>query len=128
MSKIRGFTKRISVVLLLAVLVFTGGTYATWYYAGQPSDPADHNLSISIGDFLWEGSGSLPTDDKLGENHVSLIDNIINHPEHGLNANSSYLNEQISDRKKVVRAGRAAGILWAAWQLPRAMNWKRSLV
>lgn len=100
MSKIRGFTKRISVVLLLAVLVFTGGTYATWYYAGQPSDPADHNLSISIGDFLWEGSGSLPTDDKLGENHVSLIDNIINHPEHGLNASKSYLNEQIADRKK----------------------------
>lgn len=92
-------TRMLATVLLLCTLVFTGGTYAVWFYAAQPADPVGHGLSISVGDFLWEGSGSLPTDTEIGENHVSLIDKIINHPQHGLNASRSYLNEQIKDRK-----------------------------
>lgn len=92
-------TRILATVLLLSTLMFTGGAYAVWYYAAQPADSVGHGLGVSIGDFLWEGSGSLPTDTEVGENHLSLIDNIINHPEHGLNASKSYLNEQIDERK-----------------------------
>ena len=86
-------------MFILFLLLFTGGAYSVWYYAGTPVTPTVHGLTVSLGDFLWDGSGSLPTDDKIGEDHISLIDNIINHPEHGLNASRSYLNEQIADRK-----------------------------
>lgn len=92
-------TRMLATVLLLCTLIFTGGAYAVWFYAVQPADPVNHGLAISVGDFLWEGSGSLPTDTEIGENHVSLIDKIINHPQHGLNASGSYLNEQIGERQ-----------------------------
>ncbi len=86
-------------LLLLVALLATGGAYATWWYAKSPADSVSSRCAFQLGDFLWEGSGSLPTEDELGQNHVSLIDRIINHPEHGLNASKSYLNEQIDDRK-----------------------------
>lgn len=92
-------TFKILILLLALVSVTVGGTFATWNYATQPADSVEHRLSFEIGDFLWDGSGDLPTDTEVGENHVSLIDNIINHPEHGLNASGSYLNEQIDARQ-----------------------------
>jgi hypothetical protein len=81
------------------MLLSVGGVYATWNYTNNGPTPKDHELSIRLGEFNWAGSGDLPTDDAIGENHLSLIDQIINHPEHGLNTSKSYLNEQIKDRQ-----------------------------
>ena len=90
-----------AIAVCFALLVLSvGGVSATWLYAGDPVADAGHKLSLNVGDFLWEGSGDLPTDSEVGENHVSLIDNIINHTSHGLNASGSYLNQQISSRKR----------------------------
>lgn len=93
-------TKRL-LPLMIALLSFVsvGGVFATWKYASTGPMPVTKELSIRMGEFNWAGSGDLPTDDAIGENHLSLIDQIINHPEHGLNTSRSYLNEQIADRQ-----------------------------
>ena len=84
-------------VILLVLSV--GGAYATWHYADGNVAPLEEQLSFQVGDFLWEGSGDLPTEGEIGENHLLLIDNIINHADHGLNASGSYLNDQIDKRQ-----------------------------
>ena len=95
--------KSIKRVLFLFCVIFLilsiGGAYATWTYSTGAVYPVEEHLSIKIGDFFWEGSGNLPTDGDIGENHLLLIENIVNHGEHGLNSSNSYLNKQISARK-----------------------------
>ncbi len=91
--------RRISLLLALVTLLSIGGVWAVWTYTGGDCTDAAYSVPIKLGDFLWQGSGDLPLDSELGENHLSLIDQIINHPEHGLNTSKSYLNEQIDDRK-----------------------------
>ena len=92
--------KRALLLLCVILLVFTvGGAYATWQYAIGAVAPFSSDISFKVGDFLWEGSGDLPTEGDIGENHLLLINNIINHEEHGFNAANSYLNEQIEERQ-----------------------------
>ena len=92
--------KRFLLLTLVAVtLLTTGGVYATWLYSGEESIYQSYEFSIRMNEFEWTGSGDLPTDDALGKNHIDLIDQIINHPEHGLNKSNSYLNEQIEKRQ-----------------------------
>jgi len=92
--------KRFLPVLFCLVLSLSiGGVCATWKYSNNDTTDQYHNLIIRIGEFDWSGSGSLPTDDLIGENHLALLDQIINHPEHGLNKTNSYLNEQIEKRQ-----------------------------
>lgn len=91
--------KALLLVMALTVLLSVGGVYATWKYATHGPDPVQQEISVRLGEFNWAGSGDLPTDDAIGENHISLIDQLINHPEHGLNTAKSYLNEQIEDRQ-----------------------------
>lgn len=91
--------KRLALLLCAALLISVGGVYATWNYASVGPMPVTQELSVRLGEFNWVGSGDLPTDDAIGENHLSLLDQIINHPEHGLNTSKSYLNEQIEERQ-----------------------------
>lgn len=92
-------TRCLSAVLLLLMLVSTSGVYATWQYSNLSPAAKELDFSIRLGEFNWAGSGDLPTDDAIGENHIALIDQIINHPEHGLNKSNSYLNKQIESRQ-----------------------------
>ena len=99
--------KRFLLLLICLVSVLSvGGVYATWKYTNLGPTPVSHELSIRMGEFDWAGSGDLPTDDAIGEDHISLIDMIINHPEHGLNTAGSYLNEQIEARQN-------GGLTWS---------------
>jgi hypothetical protein len=92
--------KRLLPVMLgLVVLLTTGGVYATWMFDGADPVDASHTFTLRVSEFNWSGSGLLPDQDAFGENHLSLIDQIINHPEHGLNTSKSYLNKQIEDRQ-----------------------------
>jgi len=95
----KAFKKSMIVLVAVVLLVSVGGVSATWYYATQPAQSVEETLDFQLGDFLWDGSGSLPTEGEIGENHLLLIDNIINHPQHGLNASGSYLNDQIDKRQ-----------------------------
>lgn len=86
--------------ILCIVLIFSfGGAYATWEYSNSGPDPSSIDISIKLGEFNWVGSGDLPTDSLIGEDHIALIQNIIDHSEHGLNTSKSYLNEQIEKRQ-----------------------------
>lgn len=92
-------SKWLAIFLLLAVVLTTGGVYATWHYTTTGPSPVHQEIPLRLSEFNWAGSGNLPTDDAIGENHLSLLDQIINHPEHGLNTSKSYLNEQIEERQ-----------------------------
>lgn len=98
--------KRLFAVLLLLTCMFSiGGVYATWQYSSSGPNPSHSEILVKLGEFNWAGSGDLPTDNEIGEDHITLIQNIVSHPEHGLNVSKSYLNEQIAARKK-------GGVLW----------------
>lgn len=92
-------SKWLALLLCLAMVLSVGGVYAAWHYPSTGPTPVSQEISIRLGEFNWAGSGDLPTDDAIGENHLSLIDQIINHPQHGLNTSGSYLNDQIKDRQ-----------------------------
>jgi len=81
--------KRICTVGILVVfLLSTVGVYATWQYAGLPPDPREALLNILMNPFLYKPEEVLPDekeDSKLGENHLSLIDAILNTNDYGLN-------------------------------------------
>lgn len=91
---------RILLALTLLLTVFSiSGVYATWQYSSVGPNPVKCDIEIKLGEFNWAGSGDLPTDSEIGEDHISLVQNIINHAEHGLNTSNSYLNEQIKKRQ-----------------------------
>ena len=93
--------RRVAAILVLIVTVFSfSGVYATWQYAEINPTPANIEVSVKFGEFNWVGSGDLPTDSTIGEDHIALIQNIVDHAEHGLNSSNSYLNEEIASRKK----------------------------
>ncbi len=96
---IKQLTRILAVALCCLTVLSIGGAYATWQYAIGGPNAQDQLVPIRLGEFNWAGSGDLPTDDLAGENHILLIDQIINHPEHGLNTSGSYLNDQIKDRQ-----------------------------
>lgn len=100
------FSRVLSVICCCLLLVSIGGAYGLWHYTVGTPDAKAVNLSIKLGQFNWAGSGELPDDSLVGENHISLIDQIINHPQHGLNKSGSYLNDEIAERKK-------GGLLWS---------------
>ena len=81
------------------MLMSIGGIYATWNYSSPSAAPASFEISPRLGEFNWIGSGDLPTNDDIGEDHLALIQQIVNHTEHGLNKSGSYLNEQIEARQ-----------------------------
>ena len=92
--------KRYAILLLCLALVFSiGGVYATWQYSSIGPTPSNLDFPVRLGEFNWVGSGDLPTDNEIGEDHLALIQSIIDHPEHGLNVSGSYLNDQIKDRQ-----------------------------
>ena len=89
-----------AVVMLFAFIASIGGVYATWQYSSHGPGTSASEIVVKLGEFNWAGSGDLPTDSEIGEDHISLVENIISHSEHGLNVNNGYLNKQIADRKK----------------------------
>lgn len=90
---------KIACYILCALLVLScGSVYATWNYAQGESTPIEQTLKLDI--FPWVGSDVLPEEDEVGENHRTLIDMIINGEGVGLNTSNSYLNKQISNRRK----------------------------
>ena len=89
----------LAAVLLFVTILSVGGVYATWQYSSSGPSMSEKEITVKLGEFNWVGSGELPTDSIIGENHLALVENIVSHPEHGLNTSGSYLNEQIEDRK-----------------------------
>ena len=75
----------------LIALLSTGGVFATWQYANGAIPPTSEIISISLGEFEFAPEQILPggdvVDSELGENHLWLIDLILNEndKDYGLN-------------------------------------------
>ena len=82
---------RFSLLMLVSMvfLMTIGGVFATWQYTTiSPNDTSD-TFSITTSEFEYTVEEVLPGDeeaDKLGENHLLLIERILNEIDYGLNA------------------------------------------
>ena len=86
-------------LMLLIITLATGGAYAVFSYQNQPPNDLMASSNITLSDFEFSpeevlpgGSGSGGTGGtsgepvQVGENHMELINNILNHMSYGLNA------------------------------------------
>jgi hypothetical protein len=78
------------------LLTTTAGVAATWHYSFGHADNVETSINLGLMAFDWAGSEVLP-DDVQGENHQTLINNLIN-SDAGMNTEGSYIDEQIDSR------------------------------
>lgn len=88
----------IAVFMLLALSLT--GVYATWSYF-DPPESLENELDVGMGLFEWKPEEILPTESKIGENHMALIELILNESKKGYGLNydkkqvlESYLNSK----------------------------------
>lgn len=83
----------------LFVLASVGGVFATWYYTYETAPNAQENLSVSLSDFEWKPEEILPTESEIGENHLALIELILNESNkgYGLNYDNKHVLEGYLD-------------------------------
>ena len=91
----------ILLLILSIITVSIGGVFATWHYAEQPAVDDSTNLNVSLIEFMWEPEEILPTESEIGENHLTLIELILNEKNKGYGLNydkkqvlESYLNSK----------------------------------
>lgn len=95
--------RRSLLLVLLAVLLTTAGTLATWSFAHPDLTEVSGSFTPVLGVFHWDGSDVLPDDGGVGEDHIWLVTNLVGGTnakgeEIGLNAPDSPLNDYINDR------------------------------
>ena len=88
----------IAAFMLLALSLT--GVYATWSYF-DPPESLENELDVGMGLFEWKPEEILPTESKIGENHMALIELILNESKKGYGLNydkkqvlESYLNSK----------------------------------
>lgn len=77
------------VVGVVSLCATIGGVFASWTYPDKSPDPQLSNMAVALSEFEFAPEEILPDDDvadQAGENHLTLIDNIVNHITYGLNA------------------------------------------
>ena len=77
-----------TVGILIVFLISAVGVYATFQYSELSPDPQETFLNFLLTPFLYKPEEVLPDeqeDTKLGENHLSLINAILNTKDYGLN-------------------------------------------
>lgn len=88
----------------LFVLASIGGVFATWYYTYETTPSVQENLSVSLSDFEWKPEEILPTESEIGENHLALIELILNENNkgYGLNYDNKHVLEGYLDKYGLV--------------------------
>lgn len=88
----------------LFVLASVGGVFATWYYTYETAPNAQANLSVSLSDFEWKPEEILPTESEIGENHLALIELVLNESNkgYGLNYDNKHVLEGYLDKYGLV--------------------------
>ena len=88
----------------LFVLASVCGVFATWYYTYETAPNAQANLSVSLSDFEWKPEEILPTESEIGENHLALIELILNESNkgYGLNYDNKHVLEGYLDKYGLV--------------------------
>ena len=90
------FARIMALLCAVVLLCSIGGVWASFHYDQDVVYPVSQTIELSV--FPWTGSDILPEDSESGENHLALIDAIINDPTLGLNTANSTLNQEITDR------------------------------
>ncbi len=84
--------------LLCSLFVFAsiGGVFATWHYAYDTVANANADMSVALSEFEWKPDEILPTESEIGENHLALIELILNENQKGYGLN--YDNKQVLEK------------------------------
>ena len=108
----RGETVKIKLSLILALLIFvscltTTGVFATWRYSNPDVaiQSQNVNVGVGIGGFIYKPEQILPgiEADKLDENHLDLVNNILYEASYGLNATKKpVIHEYLSADNNVI--------------------------
>lgn len=83
------FAKALSLCLGLLLLLSTGGAFAIWIYAGSPVSGNGYGASMDMNTFDYPPEVIIPGGEieaPLGQNHLLLIEKILNEKDYGLNA------------------------------------------
>ena len=88
----------------LLILASIGGVFATWCYAQHPVETANEGLNITLSEFVWAPEEILPTQSAIGENHLALIELILNERDkgYGLNYDSKNVLESYLNKKGII--------------------------
>lgn len=88
----------------LFVLASIGGVFATWHYTYEHVANVEEGLSVSLSEFEWKPEQILPTESEIGENHMALIELILNENNkgYGLNYDNKHVLEQYLNREGVI--------------------------
>ena len=97
--------KYLSIVVLVVfvAMLSVGGVSATWKYSNQTPSGVSESLNVLLDDFAWQGSEILPDDEEEGQDHLWLIQNLVDGSTSGdssigLNDKNSTINDYINDR------------------------------
>lgn len=100
----RGIMRYTSLLCCLFLLASIGGVFATWYFAEDTAKSVTDTMGITLSEFVWKPVEILPTESEIGENHLALIELILNENEkgYGLNYDSKNVLEGYLNRYGVV--------------------------
>ena len=87
----------------IAMVVLVPGVFATWRYSYLPVGSQGIELNNTLVEFYYKPEELLPGDDdatELHENHLRLIENIVNHIDYGLNATKKPIVLQLLKTEK----------------------------
>lgn len=83
------FSKAMIACLCLFLLLSCSGVYATWMYAEMPLYQQQAAMPLAMNSFEYAPQDIVPggsIDAPVGENHLALIEKILNEASYGLNA------------------------------------------
>lgn len=96
---VSSITVRVSAVVISALLLFSvPSVFAVWIYTYETVTPQEEKLNVNISEFKWDSEEVLPSD-KPGENHYSLVNEILNNVKVGLNASKDTLENAVKTYK-----------------------------
>ena len=97
----KSIIRHTTILLVLIMAASLSGVWAIWQYSEDPVVSVTGTISVIMPE--WSGEEILPDDGELGEDHATLLNNIVNHEENGLNAADSYLNTLLNNRENIGR-------------------------
>lgn len=100
----RSIMRYTALLCSLFVLASIGGVFATWHYAYGTVANVKEDLSVSLSEFEWKPDEILPTESEIGENHLALIELILNESKkgYGLNYDNKYVLEEYLENHGII--------------------------
>lgn len=100
----RGILRYTTLLCSLFVLASIGGVFATWHYAYGTVANVKEDLSVSLSEFEWKPDEILPTESEIGENHLALIELILNENKkgYGLNYDNKHVLEEYLENHRII--------------------------